>query len=130
MLLDYLFSNNGRVPPAMLQNEEKLVKEMYYDPTHSIDVIFNKVKDLSDLSVAARANFTELQLINIAYVILNTTEKTNHILGNEHTHLLIKRLGQTLKHTPGKLIRNSKRLVTYRYVKPNLIQQILFRISY
>ena len=59
----------------MLQNEEKLVKEMYYDPTHSIDVIFNKVEDLSDLSVAARANFTEPQLINIAFVILNTTEK-------------------------------------------------------
>lgn len=40
VLLDYLFSNNGR-----------------------------------DLSVAARANLIEPQLINIAYVILNTTGK-------------------------------------------------------
>jgi len=75
VILDYLFSNNGRVTPAMLHHEEKLVKEMFYDPTHPVDVIFNKLEDLSDLSAAARANFSEQQLINIAYVILNNTGK-------------------------------------------------------
>ena len=75
IIIDYLFSNHGRVTPAMLHHEEKLVKEMFYDPTHPIDVIFNKVEDLSDLSVAARADFTEQQLINIAYVIMNSTGK-------------------------------------------------------
>ena len=59
----------------MLQHEEKLVKEIFYDPTHPIDVIFNIVEDLSDLSTAARANFTKQQLINIAYVIINSTGK-------------------------------------------------------
>lgn len=75
VILDYLFSNHGRVTPAMLHHEEKLVKEMHYDPAHPIDVIFNKVEDLSDLSSAARADFTEQQLINIAYVIINKTGK-------------------------------------------------------
>ena len=38
VIIDYLFSNYGRVTPAILQHEEKLVKEMFYDPTHPIDV--------------------------------------------------------------------------------------------
>ena len=75
VIIDYLFSNHGRVTPAMLHQEEKHVKEMFYDPTHPINVIFNKVEDLSDLSTAARAEFTEQQLINIAYVIINKTGK-------------------------------------------------------
>ena len=48
---------------------------MFYDPAHPIDVIFNKVEDLSDFSTAARAAFTEQQLINIAYVIISKTGK-------------------------------------------------------
>ena len=57
VIIDYLFSNHGRVTPAMLLQEEKVVKEMFYDPTHPIDVIFNKVEDLSDLAAAARADY-------------------------------------------------------------------------
>ena len=60
----------------MLQEEEKNVKDMVYDPTHPVDVIFNKVEDLLGLSVAAHADFTAPQLINIlAYIILNRTGK-------------------------------------------------------
>ena len=65
----------SRVTPAMLHHHEKIVKEMFYDPMHPVDVVFNKVEDLSDLSVAARADLSEQQLINIAYVILNNTGK-------------------------------------------------------
>ena len=75
VIIDYLFSNHGQVTLAMLHQEEKNVKEMFYNPTHPIDVIFNKVEDLSDLSTAARAEFTEQQLINIAYISINTTGK-------------------------------------------------------
>ena len=75
VIFDYLFSNHGRVTPAMLHDEEKQVKEMFYDPAHPIDVIFNKVGDLWNLSSAARADFTEQQFINIACVILNRTGK-------------------------------------------------------
>ena len=80
VIMDYLFSNHGRVTPAMLHAEEKEVKEMFYDPAHPIDVIFNKVEDLSDLSAAARADFTEQQLINIAYVIITKTGKYQHYI--------------------------------------------------
>ena len=48
---------------------------MFYNPTHPVDVIFNKGEDLSDFSVAAPANFTVQQLIIIAYATLNNTCK-------------------------------------------------------
>ena len=48
---------------------------MFYDPMHPVDVIFKKVEDLSNLSIAARADFSEQQLINIAYFILNNMGK-------------------------------------------------------
>ena len=80
VILDYLFSNHGRVTPSMLQHEEKQVKEIYYDPQHPVDVIFNKVEDLLDLSIAARADFTEQQLINIAYVLLSANRKYQHYI--------------------------------------------------
>ena len=75
VVIDCLFNNHGRVTPAMLQHQEKIVKGMYYNTMHPVDVIFNKVEDLSDLSIAARADLCEQQLINIAYVILNNTGK-------------------------------------------------------
>lgn len=74
-ILDYLFTNHGRVSPAMLHEEEKNVKEMIYDPTHPVDIIFNRLEDLLDLSVAAHADYSAPQLINIAYVLLNRTGK-------------------------------------------------------
>lgn len=48
---------------------------MIYVPTHLKDVVFNKVEDLLDLLIAAEADFTAQQLINIVYVILNHTDK-------------------------------------------------------
>ena len=48
---------------------------MFFNPQHPVDVIFNKVEDLSDLSIVARANFTEQQLMNITYVLLISTGK-------------------------------------------------------
>ena len=50
VILDYLFSNHGQVTPAMFQQGEKTVKEMFYDLTHPVDVLFNKVEDLLDFS--------------------------------------------------------------------------------
>ena len=81
IILDYLFSNHGKVTPVMLHQQEKNVKEMFYNPTHPVDVIFNKLKDLLDFSVAAHTKYSEQQLINIAYyVILNNTSKYQHYI--------------------------------------------------
>ena len=80
VILDYLFNYHGRVTPVMLQQEEKEVKEMFYNPTHPVDVIFNKVEDLLDFSIAAHADYTKQQLINIAYVIINNANNYQHYI--------------------------------------------------
>ena len=40
VIIDYLFKNHGRVTQAMLQQEEKNTKEMFYNPTHPINESF------------------------------------------------------------------------------------------
>ena len=56
------------------------MKEMFCNPTHLVDVIFNKLEDLLDFSVAAHTDYSEQQLINIAYGILNNTSKYQHYI--------------------------------------------------
>jgi len=74
-ILQFLFSIHGKVSAAKLMDAELLVRQTVFHPTHPIDVIFNKVEDLLDLSIAAQADYTSQQLINIAYVIINKTGK-------------------------------------------------------
>ena len=59
----------------MLQYKDKQVKDVFYATMYPVNVIFNKVEDLSNLWVAAWADFSEQQLINIAYAIWNNTGK-------------------------------------------------------
>ena len=129
VIFDYLFTNHGCVSPAMLQTEEA-VKEMYYDITHPIDVIFNKIEDLNDLSIAARADYTEQQLINIAYVIINNTAKYQHYIHdwtrlplvqktwrNFKTHF--RRAHQELKETGDLQVRETT------FNSANLVQEVI-----
>ena len=124
VIIDYLFSNHGRVTPAMLQHEEKLVKEMFYDPTHPIDVISNKVEDLSDLSAAARADFTEAQLINIAYVIINSTGKYQPYIREWSRLPQEQEHGHILRHTSDKPTKSSRKQAIFKSGTLNSIQQI------
>ena len=114
----------------MLQAEEKAVKEMYYDVTHPIDIIFNKVEDLNDLSIAAHADYTEQQWINIAYVIINNTTKYQHYIrdwtrlppvqktwGNFKTHF--RRAHQELKETGDLQVRETT------FDSANLVQEVI-----
>ena len=130
VLIDYLFTNHGRVTPAMLQHEEKQVQEMFYDPIHPVDVIFNKVEDLADLAAAARTEFSEPQLINFAYVILNATGKYQPYIrewsrlapdrktwANFKTHF--RQAHQELKEAGDLQIRNTQ------FNSANLVQEVI-----
>ena len=130
VILDYLFTNHGRVSPGMLQAEEKAVKEMHYDITHPIDVIFNKLEDLNDLSIATRADYTETQLINIVYVIINNTAKYQHYIrdwsrfqpaqntwANFKTHF--RQAHQELRETGDLQVRET------RFDSANLVQEVI-----
>jgi hypothetical protein len=72
-VLAYLFNTYGKVNPQMLSDEEDCVKQTVYDPKLPIDSVFNAVEDLLHFSTSASTPYTQLQAINIAYVLINKT---------------------------------------------------------
>ena len=44
---------------------------MIYDPSQPIGIIFNSIDDLVEYAREAEAQFTQIQTINLALVILN-----------------------------------------------------------
>ena len=51
------------------------MEQYTFNPNEPIDVIFNKVDDLLELSIAAQFDYTAQQLIEIGYLIINRTGK-------------------------------------------------------
>ena len=51
----------------MLDDQESQVKQMVYDPRHTVDIVFNAIENLHDLSHAANSVYTQQQLINLIY---------------------------------------------------------------
>ena len=69
-VLQYLYDTYGDIAPGILSEKRQIVKQMTYDPTLPIDVIFNAIKRYTDIAESARAPLTQQQCVNIAYVIL------------------------------------------------------------
>lgn len=74
-IIKYLFMTYGKITPTKLQEKEVKVKQIVYDPTTPIDVIFNPVDDLVDYANAANFPYSNEQIINLAYIILMNTGK-------------------------------------------------------
>ena len=69
-IIQFLFTNHGKVTQAKLQDEEQVVKSFAFNPNDPIDVVFNKIEDLLDLSVAAKCGYTANQIVGMAYLII------------------------------------------------------------
>ena len=89
-VIRFLFVNHGKVTPSKLMEEELQVKSYVYIPAQPIDVLFNKIEDLLDLSVAAQSDYTVQQLINIAYVIINKTGKFGEFIRKWNHSTIVK----------------------------------------
>ena len=50
-----------------------MVKNYVFDPYQPLDVTFNLVEDLMDYATAAGSPYTEMQLMNITYNVINKT---------------------------------------------------------
>ncbi len=72
-ILRHLYSVYGRVTPQKLQDRENAVQQMIYDPVNPIDGIFTAVNELVQYAAAANSPYTQAQIINLAYIILNCT---------------------------------------------------------
>ena len=79
-VLQFLFTNHGKVTQAKLHDDKQPVKTYVFNPNEPIDVIFNKLEDLLDLSMAANCGYTAQQIVGIAYLILNKIGKYGEYL--------------------------------------------------
>jgi hypothetical protein len=66
-VLTFLFLAYCKVTSTMLDDHETKAKQMTYDPQHPVDIVFNAIEDLHDLSHAANSVYTQQQLINMGH---------------------------------------------------------------
>ena len=69
-ILNYLFNNYGKVPPAILKQMKRKVEDFELDPNDPMDLLFAEIDELADIYVLQRNEMSEKQLIEIAYVII------------------------------------------------------------
>ena len=71
VILTYLITAHGEVTARSLNVKEDRVKQMPYDPvTDPMDNIFTEVQELADYAVAARAPYSNFQMMNLASNII------------------------------------------------------------
>ena len=69
-ILNHLFNNYGKVPPAVLKNMKRKVEDFDMDPNDPIDLLFVEIDDLKDIYILQKNELTEKQLVDLAYVIV------------------------------------------------------------
>ena len=78
-IMQYLMSTYGRVTPEQLTDQyEKVLLATVYSPSKPLDVIFNKVLDLTELAEAAQLSYSEQQQSTILYTISNRSGQFVH----------------------------------------------------
>ncbi len=71
-ILDHLYANDGKLSPADLQDNDSKMRTTY-DPNQPIETFFDQIEDAVTLADAAKAPYTEPQIIAIAYNTIFTT---------------------------------------------------------
>ena len=74
-IIAFLFRMHGKITPTELQQRLTTVSAMVYDPVQPIDDVFDAIQEIADLAQVAGVPFTNLQMVNMAYVIINNTRK-------------------------------------------------------
>ena len=72
-IIKHFYDMYGRVNPQKLQTLEDKIKQMVFDPNNPIDGIFIAINELVHYVVAADSPYSQPQIINMAYGIINKT---------------------------------------------------------
>jgi len=117
-VIRHLKDRYGVVPPDVLANTERGVRELHYDLREPISTIFDEIEDLELLGIEAKIAYTPEQLINFAMDILtkNTSFEQTLISWNSKptidktwvnlkTHFKAAHLAS--RHVPGKTMQDS-----------------------
>ena len=92
-ILEYLLVTYVKISPSQLNEFDKEVSEMHYDPVTPVNNVFNKIEDLLEYGDMATCPFTQPQAMSKAYNILNKTGKFRESIKEwnrrpalQHTH--------------------------------------------
>lgn len=95
-ILAFLFNEHGDVSATAVARREDEIKQMQYDPaTDPIDKIFTAVQEMAEFADAAGATYTERQIINFAYVILQKHRVFNDAITRYNREVRANPLNQT-----------------------------------
>ena len=59
----------GDIPPETLSEELQQTKNISFDPSQSLSIVFNAFKNSTDLAVAVWSPLTQRQCIDLVYVV-------------------------------------------------------------
>ena len=74
-IISYLYRTHGKISPQMLRDKETAVKTMVWDVLQPIDDVYDAIQSLNDLAATAMVPYTPMQIVNMAYNIINNTRK-------------------------------------------------------
>ena len=74
-MLTHLQENYGQLMPHKLLEQEYTVKKTIYNPRNPITTVFSSVKELPEFAGITGTSYTQLQSVNIAYLLIHRTKK-------------------------------------------------------
>ena len=74
-VLTHLQENYGQLMPHKILEQEDIVKKTNYNPRDPIAIVLSAVEELLNFSDITRMSYTQLQVVNTAYVIVQRTGK-------------------------------------------------------
>ena len=74
-VLTHLQDNYGHLMPHELLGCEDIIKKKNYNPRDPIATVFSAVEELLEFTNITRTSYTQLQAVNISYVIIHRTGK-------------------------------------------------------
>lgn len=79
-VIDFLFRVYGKINSRQVATKQEELRQQVYDPATPIDTVFNAINDLADYAARGRVPYTQQQIVNFGYDILNNTGKFGHYL--------------------------------------------------
>lgn len=73
MIFGFLRDTYGNLSPSQLKARERVIDDMIYNPSLTIDSVFNKIQDFQDICILLQNTKTDTQLITYAYLVFQKT---------------------------------------------------------
>ena len=75
-VLTHLQENYGQLMPHEILEQEDIAKKTIYNPHNPIATMFSAVRGILEFADIKGTSYTQLQAVNIAYIILHRTGKS------------------------------------------------------